>query len=465
MATTTYAPSVAADINTYLSKDLLPLTIKELVAYNFADKMTLPKGRGTTFTMSRYARNPLPIAPTAEGVPPIATPLTVSQATVAVQQWTGLITITDVVQLTIFHDVFAIAKERIAMMASETMERNTFEAFTGFTQVNYVNTRGARGSLLATDVLNTYELQRAYAQLKTLGAPMFRGQPYGSGKASDNQISASGKDAHRDALRAPSSSPHYVALVHPLVAADLRTNPQVQLASAYSDINRLYNGEFGQWNAIRFVESNMVPYWTGQAAPTGTAPYSITPVATGGAFAAGTYQFVITQSDTLLQYENIVTVQSGNFTVAANGSVTITLPASSGGTYTYSVYVSATNGTTVQNLALCAAGPTSGSLQGQATFLTAGTTVTLTGIGIGRVPPAAPAAGITVYPTYVFGREAYAVVTLDELKVEYLDKAEKVDPANQLRMVSFKYYNGTFIKNNAFAMRIESASQFNVTFG
>jgi hypothetical protein len=104
-------------------------------------------------------------------------------------------------------------------------------------------------------------------------------------------------------------------------------------------------------------------------------------------------------------------------------------------------------------------------LQGQATYLTPGQTVVITGLGVSRVPPAAPATGITVYPTYVFGKGAYAVVTLDELKVEYLDKPEKIDPANQLRMVSFKYYNGCFIKNNAFAMRIESASQFSMTFG
>lgn len=462
MATTTYAPSVAADISTYLSKDLLPLTIKELVAYGFADKMTLPKGRGTTLTMSRYARAPLPIAPTAEGVPPVATPLVVSQATVSVQQWTGLITITDVVQLTIFNDVFQIAKERIAMMASETMERNTFEAFTGFTQVNYVNAVGSRGALAATSVLNTYELQRAYVMLKNIGVPMFRGPSASSGQGSDNKVDAK-MDSHARAVMAPASSPHFVALVHPFVAGDLRTNPQVQLASAYSDINRLYNGEFGQWNAIRFVESNMVPTWTGQAAPTGSAPYSVTP-GTSGNLAAGTYQVVVTASDQLLQYESIVTAQSGNFTTSGStGSLAVTLPALAG--YTYSVYISQVGGTVVGNLATSAAGPTQGSLQGQATFLTPGQTVTITGIGVSRIPPAAPNVGITVYPTYIFGKEAYACVTLDELKVEYLDKPEKIDPANQLRMVSFKYYNGTFIKNNAFAMRIESASQFNNVFG
>ena len=99
MATTTFAPSLSSDVTRYLADDLLPLTLTELVMYDFSEKLVLPKGHGTTYTMSRYARIPLAFAPTAEGVPPIATPLTVSQATVSLSQWTALVTITDVTQL------------------------------------------------------------------------------------------------------------------------------------------------------------------------------------------------------------------------------------------------------------------------------------------------------------------------------------------------------------------------------
>ena len=82
MATTTFAPSLSSDVTRYLADDLLPLTITELVMYEFSEKLNLPKGHGTSYTMSRYARIQIPQAPTAEGVPPIAVPLTVSQATV-----------------------------------------------------------------------------------------------------------------------------------------------------------------------------------------------------------------------------------------------------------------------------------------------------------------------------------------------------------------------------------------------
>src|SRR5208283_3130532 len=159
--TTTFAPSLSSDVTRYLADDLLPLTLTELVMFDFSEKLVLPKGHGTTYTMSRYARIPLSYSSTAEGVPPIATPLVVSQATVQLSQWTALVTITDVTQLTIKHDTFKIAKERLTMAAAELLERNCINAVMAFPNINYVNQKGSRASLLQTDTLNPQELQRA----------------------------------------------------------------------------------------------------------------------------------------------------------------------------------------------------------------------------------------------------------------------------------------------------------------
>ncbi|MCI0560290.1 MAG: hypothetical protein MN733_17530, partial [Nitrososphaera sp.] len=172
----------------------------------------------------------------------------------------------------------------------------------------------------------------------------------------------------------------------------------------------------------------------------------------------------VTQSDNTFGYETIIAQQSGNINIASGstGSISVILPAASG--FTYSVYISQVGSTTVANLATSVSGPTQGTLQGQATQLAPGQTVVLTGIGVLKTPPAAPATGVTVYPTWILGKNALACVTLEDIEVNYLDKAEKTDPVNQLRMVSFKFYNGTFIKNNAFAMRVESSSALSLTF-
>ena len=91
--------------------------------------------------------------------------------------------------------------------------------------------------------------------------------------------------------------------------------------------------------------------------------------------------------------------------------------------------------------------------------------VTLTGIGIAQTPPAAPATGVTVYRTYVFGQQSYAVVTLQNVEHFMLTKADKSDPLNQRAIVGWKGYNGCLIINQNFLAAIESVSAFTATFG
>lgn len=438
-----------ADIEAFIAKDTLPLARRQLVAYQFGDPETLPKGRGTTFTATRFNRVPLPFAPLSEGVPPPGETMTIGQVTVTLQQWGDRINVTDVAEMTIKHPIMHEAKKLVALQTAELLERNTFAyGLQGGTQVNYVNSRGARSALVAGDVLNTFEITRAFSQLVTLGAPRFMGD-----ENTDTKLAA--EEGGASAAANPRTRPHYVAICHPFVEADLTQNSTFVLASSYSDVNKLYNFEVGQWHGIRFCSTNMCPFWTGQALITGTAT-------SGGTFATGNYFIIVTASDTQNQYESIISQVSAAIALTTNQAISVTLPALSG--YTYNVYVG-TSATTVGNLGLSSAGPTQGPLVGQATQLTPGTTVTITGTGVAQVPPAAPATGQTVYPTYVIGRGAYAQVVLDEIKITWLTTADKSDPLNQLRVVGWKVYYGTLIKNNLFFMRIESVSAFSSAFG
>ena len=444
-----YSASFQSDVEAYIADKTLPLARRQLVVYQFGDPLELPKGRGTTYTATRYIRVPLPFAPLSEGVPPIGEVMTIQQVAATALQWGDKITITDVAELTIKHPLFKKAIELTGLQVAETFERNTFNALMAFAQVNYVNSRGARASLVAGDVLNVHELNRAYAMLVTLGAPRYSGD-----EMTDTKIAADSGGAK--ASNNPRAMPHYVCVAHPFVAGDLRENSQINTAWSYSDINRLYNYEIGEWSGVRFCLSNLVPSFTGVAVITATA-------AAGGTFAAGTYAVQITASDTQNQYESrVYQVQTG-LVLTANQAIQVVLPALAG--YTFNVYVSAAGSTTPVNLGLSTAGPTTGPMQGQATQLAPGTTVTITGPGAAQVPPAAPATGVTVYPTFIFGRGAYGQVVLDDVKFSYLKDADKSDPINQLRIVGWKAFYGTLIENQQFAMRIESTSAFNLNFG
>jgi N4-gp56 family major capsid protein len=441
--------SFSSDIEAYIADKTLPLARRQLVVYQFGDPLTLPKGRGVTYTASRYIRVPLPYAPLSEGIPPAGELLTLQQVTATALQWGDKITITDVAEMTIKHPLFKKAIELTGLQVAETLERNTFNNLNGGSQVNYVNSRGARASLVAGDVLNVHELNRATAMMVNLGAPRFEG----------DEMTNTKLDA--DTLRGRDKSPkvpHYACVLHPFTAGDLRENSQINQAWSYSDINKLYNHEVGQWAAIRFCESNLVPTWTGVAAVQGG-------IATTGALATGNYKVQVTAQDSQNQYESQIYQLSNTIAIVGpSGSITVVLPTLAG--FTFNVYVAntGTNATPV-NLGLSTSGPTTGPLVGQATQMAGGQTVTITGIGLNQVPPAAPATGVTVYPSYVFGRGAYGQVTLDDVKFVYLKEPDKSDPLNQLRIVGWKCFYGTLIENQNFFMRIESASAFNATFG
>src|SRR6516164_3779008 len=417
--------SFQADVEAYIADKTLPLARRQLVVYHFGDPLDLPKGRGVTYTATRYQRVPLPFAPLSEGVPPIGELMTIQQVVATALQWGDKITITDVAELTIKHPLFKKAIELTGLQVAETLERNTFNALMALAQVNYVNSRGARASLVAGDVMTDTKLEA----------------DAGGARASNN----------------PRAMPHYVAVIHPFVAGDLRENSSINQAWSYSDINRLYNYEIGEWSGIRFCMSNLVPSFTGVTAITGTA-------GTAGSLATGTYPIQVTASDTQNQYESRVYAVSGNVSVTGpNGSISVVLPSLPG--FTFSVYVGTAAGGPPANLGLSTSGPTSGPLQGQATQMAGGQTVVITGIGVSQFPPAAPANGITVYPNFLFGRGAYGQVRLDDVKFTYLKEGDKSDPLNQLRIVGWKAFYGTLIQNQQFAMRIESVSNFNLTFG
>lgn len=431
-----------ADVEAFIQEEVEPLARRQLVAYQFGKPLRLEPNRGTTYTASRYQRLPLPYAPLQEGVAPVGEAMTLQQVVATCQQWGDRVIITDVANLTIKHPLFQQAIQLVALQLPETLERNTLNTLLSATQVNYVNNRTSRGAIVAGDVLNPHEVYKMVGAMLTYGVPRFLGD-----EREDMMIEA----GENRPSRSPAVSQHYVALIHPLCAQDLRENSSISTAWAYSDIDRLYNNELGPWGGARFVESNMIPYWIGQAAITGVAS------TTGGNLATGNYFIQVTAAPAQTSVEQYIYQVSGAIAVTGPaGSISVTLPNLPD--YVFSVYIGTTNAP--QNLGLSAAGPTTGPLAGQATQLTGNQTVVITGIGAAQVPPAAPATNVTVHPTIFIGNHSYGQVLLENPEFHYLTGADKSDPLNQTRVVSWKIFYGSIILNQAFLARIESSSAF-----
>jgi N4-gp56 family major capsid protein len=450
LATNTSA-QFQADIQRILDKETLEVAQRFLVLYPFADKKTMPKNMGTSWTATRFNRLPLPIAPLSEGVPPIGETLTISQVTGVALQWGDKVTFTDVSTITIQHDLLHEATERLGMQVAELRERNGMNAVMAGTQVNFVNSRGARASLVAGDVLDPNTVNRTVVNLKNLGAPLWSGQ---TGETVQRSISYNVRGSEAK----PRAHEHYVAIGSPLVLNDLAANPTVVTAWSYSDITRLYVNEIGYWRGMHFCESNMIPSFVGVAAVTGTAS------ASGGTLGTGTYIVQVTGWDTQNQYETRIYQASAGIAVTGpTGSISVTLPSTAG--FTYAVYITQAGSSAVLNLGTSASGPTSGPYAGQAIQLAAGSTAVITNVGLFQVPPAAPATGITVYPTFVFGQRAFAALELEGLTWTRLFEADKSDPMNQLRVVGYKYFEGWVILNQQFLARIESTVSNTGAFG
>jgi hypothetical protein len=177
--------------------------------------------------------------------------------------------------------------------------------------------------------------------------------------------------------------------------------------------------------------------------------------------ATGNYYVLVTGSPTATSVEQRIYQVSTSISVTGpSGSISVTLPTLAG--YVFSVY--AGTSTTPTNLGLSSSGPSVGPLAGQATQLASGSTVVLTGVGVAQTPPAPVATGVTVFPTMFFGTDAFGQVLLDDVKYQYLSSADKSDPMNQTRVVSWKMMYGTIILNNAYMARTESGSAFSAGF-
>lgn len=445
LGVTNASSSFSSDVEAHIQDTVEPLARRQLVAYQFGKPLTLDPHSGTTYTASRYARLPLPFAALSEGVASAGQSMSLAQVTATAQQWGDSVTVTDVANLTIKHPLFQQACQLVSLQMPETLERNTFNTLIAGAQVNYANGRANRAALVATDIMTPHEAQKVYASMVDYGVPQFLGD-----EREDMMIDAG---AYKNPSKSPASMPHYVALISPFPASDMRENAQINTAWSQSDLNRLYNNELGAYGGFRWCQTNMVPYWTGVALVQGTTSE------TGGTLPSeAAYYIQVTASPAATSVErNIYQVSlTCGAVVSETGSISLTLPTLAN--YVFNVYVGTTTSPT--NLGLCASGPTSGPMTGQATQLASGATVIITGVGTAQTPPAAPATGVTVFPTIFIGNHSYGQVLLENPEFHYLTGADKSDIHNQTRVVSWKVFYGSIILNQAFLVRTESGSAF-----
>ena len=225
----------------YAEKELLKRGLPYLVIEKFGQSKSLPANSTKVMKFRRY--NALPNNPTvlSEGVTPAATPLTVTDVTANLQQYGGLVTISDVVMDTHEDDTLNEAIKVLGEQAAQMIEKMRFGVLKAGTNVIYSN--GA--SRAAVNTIHTLQLQRrAVRSLKRQNARFI------------TQIVRS-----TAAYGTENVAPGFVALIHPDCESDVRNLTGFVPAEKYGSITPWEN-ELGKCEDVRYVSSTIFEPFT-----------------------------------------------------------------------------------------------------------------------------------------------------------------------------------------------------------
>lgn len=427
----TLAPGGGATVGTddvvrYIRDELLSVEEKNTVFAPHAMKVMLPQHNSKTIQFSRYPRLALPTTPATEGTTPTAQALSVETVSAVVDQWVVVVAFTDLADITIKHQLMPIITDRLGMMKAELVDREIQKVLLASDAVMYANSKASRALLASTDVVDSVEMRRVWQTLKRNGA------------RTDGR--------------------YFIAIVDPEVFNDIGADDRFHSAHELKDVSALYNNEVGEWMGFRVMVSNFIQThsliadadWTSAAAASGS-------------WAGGDNKTVyvkITRVETDFGFETDVSNAEAVADVDDGEKINITFPASPASGVTYNVYVSDTDNTSTDgNLRLIS----TGNLPSAVLDLTTIITTFPTSAAYPTTAPATPATNVVVHTSFMFGKDAFAMVDLsgDNLRVLITPKGpDKSDPADQRRYISLKGSFKSVVLNNNYLRRLESASAF-----
>jgi N4-gp56 family major capsid protein len=188
----------------------------------------------------RYARypdlTPLGVADTlTEAGAPAEYDLTITTESFVPKQYGKVLKISDLAQLDSPHDLIAIASERLARAATESMDNIIRDVINQGTNVRYASGRASRALVQSTDKLTGLEIKQTVAKMKAANIPTF-------------------------------ADGFYRAIIHPSVEFDVLTDTSANgflEATKYTKSLDLLNGEIGAYAGVRFMVSPSAKTYTG----------------------------------------------------------------------------------------------------------------------------------------------------------------------------------------------------------
>ena len=219
---------LSPEMKTFYDTALLQNARAELYHNQFGREQPLRSRNGKKVEWRRWTSFKKATTPLTEGVIPDGNKMDVKSIDVMVNQYGDYTPISDVLQFAAVDPVIAEATDEHGSQAGATLDTLTRDVMQGTTSVFYApKSSGAavtsRAGLDGTCKLTSDLVNRVVTALKKNQAPKINGS--------------------------------YVAIIHPSVTYDLRSDPAWVDAHKYASVKEIYNGEIGELHGCRFVET------------------------------------------------------------------------------------------------------------------------------------------------------------------------------------------------------------------
>lgn len=217
---------LSPELRTYYDRTLIERAKPKLVHDQFGQRRNIPKNAGQTINFRKFDK----LAPTTtaltEGVTPDGSKLNMTKIEVTVKQYGAYFMLSDWLELTAPDAVLTEATEILGDHMGESLDTITRDTLMTGTNVYYGDgTVAARTAITADMKLNRDTIKAAVRALKRQDAPTFEGNTY-------------------------------VAIIHPDTWYDLAKDFETVHMYTESGINKIYAGELGVFDGVRFVETS-----------------------------------------------------------------------------------------------------------------------------------------------------------------------------------------------------------------
>lgn len=234
-ANTTTATGMAVEMKTFYDRTLIENAEPELVHDQWAQTRDIPKNGGKTIEFRKYDQLPKALTPLTEGVTPEGREMKVTKLEATVKQYGGFVALSDLLILTAIDNNIVEASELIGSQAGRTLDTISREVMNAGTNVQYAEGQATSRAEITSDMkLTVKAVKMAVRFLKKQNAKRINGYFYG--------------------------------IINPDCSFDLTEDEKFVEVVKYKTPEKIYNGEIGAIEGVRFVETTEAKIFAGAGA-------------------------------------------------------------------------------------------------------------------------------------------------------------------------------------------------------